>query len=426
MDAALRSIRAQSVLQFLFSSADFTSPENLPGQRCVRLDLDLDGEEEYISFLTLTRGGEHRAEVGVYKNRGGNLSRLGAIGNTCDAISDFCSARLSEDVQAMVIGWTLDGGESRGVSVCALSGSALDTLYGGHYSALAVADFDRDGYDEILLARAETDGARGSAVLLDYSGGALSPVSRIWLSQGLTSFSHVQTAPIGFEQTAMICEGYIDGLGYVSDYIVYVGGRLENVFLSDYTGISTATLRRVPLWSADIDGNGYVELPVLRAVPRENAAAPADDDLWLVDWMQCGDAGMTSIVCTTCHDFENEWYLILPRLMENNITVEVSLDTADTAGILFYYFSDEGERQVPVWEIFIARTEEAHRRMQRLGMDELDAVYPNTYCLVHYRNVYGFSYSRRTLRASFHAYGSPELPDAERALFDFSEDSTML
>ena len=421
MDPALRSIRAQLSLQFLFNGAAFTTPDNLPSERCVRLDLDLDGEDEYVAFLTLTRGGERRAEVVVYKNVDGDLVKLGAIENTCDAISDFLPVRLSETVQAMVIGWSLDGGENRGVSVCTLSGDTIDTLYGGHYSAISVSDFDRDGCDEILLARAEASDARGSAVLLDYSGDALSPVSRVALSQGLRSFSHVQTAPIGFEQTAMICEGYIDGLGYVSDYIVCLGGKLLNVFLSDYTGVSTPTLRRFPLWSADVDGNGYVELPVIRGEVQESAAASAPNSICLVDWMQCGGTGMTSVICTTCHDFENEWYLILPKLMDENLAVDVSLDTADCTGVLFSYISDTGERQVPVWEIFIARTEEAGKRLQRLGMDELDAVYPDSFYLVHYRNVYGFSYSRRTLAAAFHTCGAPELPEELRDLFSFHE-----
>ncbi len=416
-DDMLRALRGQKLMQFLFNDASFLSPANLPGQDYTLLDLNLDGETEVVSFLSLTKNGENRVEVEVSRVADSRLSRIGSISNACDAVSDFHPARLSEDVEAMVIGWTLADCDSRGVSVCTLSEGKLETLYGGHYSALSVADFDGDGYDEILIARTENGSARGSAVLLDYTGDMLSPVSRTFLSQGLTAFSHVQTAAIGFERTAMICEGYIDGLGYVSDYLVFADGKLLNVFLSDFSGVSSQTLRHFPVWSCDVDGNGYVELPLLRPVPQESGGAYA---LWFVDWMQCGDTGMTSTVCTTYHDFENGWYLILPDRMENNVTVQIEVDSPEVTAVLFYYFSDEGERTVPIWEVFVSHSEDARQRLQKLGFTELDAVYPRSYYLVHYRNVYGFSYSRRTLSAGFHTCGVPELPERESALFDFS------
>ncbi len=416
----LSQIRTQQLSQFLFNSADFTAVGSAGGESYAYCDLDLDGEAEQISFLTLTQDGKHRAELCVSRLENGRYRRCAMLRNTCDEIADYAPARLAEDVQAIVIGWGLAGEDSRGVSVCTLSGTMLETLYGGHYSALSVADFDGDGYDEILLARAGTSSMRGSAVLLDYTNGTLSPVSRVQLSAGLNAFLNVQTAAIGFEQTALICEGYIEETGYVSDYIVYVDGALINVFLSDYTGISTQTLRAYPVWSCDIDGNGYVELPVLREVPRFFSEGTGAYALWFVDWMQCGDTGIASLVCTSYHDFDDQWYLILPDAMSNNVTVEISLDTPDCKGVLFYYWSDEGERTVPIWEVYIFRGEEARARMQQLAFYEVAFVYPKAYSLQLYHNVYGFSYSRRSLTAGFGAYGTPELSQPYAALFDFS------
>ncbi len=420
LSAPLSRTRTQQLSQFLFNSAGFTTLEP-DGESYTYCDLDLDGEAEQISFLTLSQGGKYRAELCVSRLEDGQYRRCAVLRNTCDEITGYAPARLAEDVQAIVIGWGLSGEDSYGVSVCILSGTALETLYGGHYSALSVADYDADGYDEILLARAGTSSVRGSAVLLDYADGTLSSVSRVQLSAGLNTFLNTQTAAIGFEQTALICEGYIEGIGYVSDYIVYVDKTLINVFLSDYTGISSQTLRPYPVWSCDIDGNGYVELPVLREVPHFFSEGTSAYALWFVDWMQCGDAGMASVVCTSYHDFEDQWYLILPEDMSNNVTVEISLDASDCKGVLFYYWSDEGERTVPIWEVYVFRGEEAMQRMQQLAFEEVAAVYPRAYSLQLYHNVYGFSYSRRSLTADFCAYATPELPDPYAALFDFTD-----
>ena len=62
-DGMTRALRAGSLSRILFNSASFLSPENLPGQDYVSLDLDLDGEDEIVSFLSLTRSGERRVEV---------------------------------------------------------------------------------------------------------------------------------------------------------------------------------------------------------------------------------------------------------------------------------------------------------------------------------------------------------------------------
>lgn len=416
----LSQTRTQQLSQFLFNSADFAAVQP-DGESCAYCDLDLDGEEEQISFLTLSQGGKSRAQLCVSRLEDGRYRRCAVLRNTCDEITDYYPARLAEDVQAIVVGWGLSGEDSHGVSVCILSGTVLETLYGGHYNALSVADYDADGYDEILLARAGTSGVRGSAVLLDYADGTLSPVSRVQLSAGLNSFLHTQTAAIGFEQTALICEGYIEDVGYVSDYIVCVDKTLMNIFLSDYTGISSQTLRPYPVWSCDIDGNGYVELPVLREVPRFFSDGAGAYALWFVDWMQCGDTGIASVVCTSYHDFEDQWYLILPEAMSNNVTVEISLDASDCKGVLFYYWSDEGERTVPIWEVYVFRGEEAMQRMHQLAFEEVTTVYPRAYSLLLYHNVYGFSYSCRSLTADFCAYAAPQLPEPYAALFDFAD-----
>ncbi len=421
LPGALSQIRNQKISQFLFNSASFTTVQSGDNQNYSYCDLDLDGEEEQLSFLMFSQGGQHRAELCVSRLENGIYRPCAVLRNTCDEITDCIPARLAENMQAIVLGWGLSGEDSRGVSICTLSGDSLEILYGGHYTALSVADFDTDGYDEILIARAGTEHTRGSAVLLDYVDGVLSPISRVQLSAGLNTFMQVQTGSIGFEQTALICEGFIEDVGYVSDYIVFVNQKLVNIFLSDYTGISSQTLRPYPVWSCDIDGNGYIELPVLREVPRFFSEKTGAYTLWFVDWMQCGDTGIASLVCTSYHDFEDEWYLILPDAMSNNVTVEISLDTPDCKGVLFYYWSDEGERTVPIWEVYIFRGEEARTRMQQLAFDEVGFVYPRAYSLLLYHNVYGFSYSRRSLTADFCAYGAPELTLPYAELFDFSD-----
>lgn len=416
-----RQIHTQQLGQFLFDSAAFISPEVSPEtENYVFADLDNDQIDERISFLILSQEAQTRVEVSIYKLFGESYRRIAAIRNTCDTLYDFQIARVSENETVMVIGWGLENAESHGISICTLDGDKIETLYGGHCTAMSVADFDNDSFDEILVARAGTPNVVGSVTMIDSVDGILSPVSRVSLSANLTSFSNVITAPIGFEQIAMICEGYIDGVGYISDYIVCVNGMLKNVFLSEYTAVSSQTARNFPIWSADIDGNGYVELPALREVPSIFNHQTPPYSLWFVDWMQCGDTGMASLVLTTYHDFQDAWYLILPQNMSNNVTVEISLDTEDCRATRFYYWSDEGERTLPIWEVFVFTGEDAIERMEMLAFDTIAYVHPTAYSLVFYNNVYGFSYSKRTLSENFFAYGVPQLEESYASLFDFS------
>ncbi len=124
------------------------------------------------------------------------------------------------------------------MTVSAFFEDSFETLYSGAYQSLSVADMDHDGFDEIMIT-ANTPGKDAyHALMLDYENGGLSASAAAPLSQGMT-LQNVLTANVGFDRVALLCEGYIERYGYVTDVILCAAdGTLVNVYRSELTGVS--------------------------------------------------------------------------------------------------------------------------------------------------------------------------------------------
>ena len=374
------------------SSGDMTVPA---------LDIDLtgDGTLETVSCLFKKYGGDLRPCVEVYAYPEGSPQLVTEIVGEGDHIDAIYFPILDESgTVGIVVGWGLAGSSLHGVTVGAFFEGHFETLYSSSYQEISVTDMDRDGFDEILFVTHDAATAELQAMMLDYVGGGFTS-SVAPLSQGIT-LQKVLTANIGFDRVALLCEGYLEAYGYLTDVILCTAsGELVNAYRSELTGVSDVTARSYPVWCMDANNDGIVELPM----PREVVESSEDHSvhMTLIDWCRCDENAALEVLYTTYSTGGEGWYMRLPDQMSRNVLPVHSVDTEDVSATLFYFLSGEGERGLPLWEIYVLSGEEAEETEYLCALQRLAVSDGKIYAIRIYNTISSSLYTEESLIALF-------------------------
>lgn len=401
-----RAILAPQALSLLAGTATYTLPRSgdMTGT-AYEIDLTGDGVPETISCLLRSRNGEMCPCVEIYTHDGGNASlavRIVGDGNHIDAV--YFPELDADGTRGIVIVWGLSGSSLHGVTAGLLSNDNYRTLYHGSCQFLSVADMDRDGYDEILSVTHQTGAAADQVILLDYTEDELQAVASVPLSQGM-DLQKVVAANVGFDRIALLCEGYIANYGYMTDVILYSSGALYNVYRSELTGVSDATARDLPIWCADANGDGIVELPI----PREASGSSEHQTVasaTLIDWCRCGENTELEVLFTTYQDNEEGWAFRFPDQLRTNLLPVRSVNAEGVSATLFYFLSGEGEIGQPLWEIYTLSGDNAAETERSSGLQRLAVADGKIYALRIYEIIHSSFYSEKTLRTLFSVISS--------------------
>ena len=274
--------------------SEYAAPIAGSNRQSVQLrDLDGDGEPEAIAFLA---DSGHTPTVCVYRRNGaGDFYLYVIIGGEGSAVSSVEYADLTGDGAAeVVIAWQISG-ELRLLSVYSLKPDFQTELMSAGCSEFFVSDLDGDGIEDLLNLSVDYAGA--SSLLrytFDAEGNPGSYEAR--LSVGITEVLRSRVGRLADGAAALFVESRWGGEELVTDVFTADGG-LSNVTLTPI-GWSN-TLRAGEAFAEDINGDRVMEIP-------EGAAD-------ILDWFAFDSAGNKTRVMTTCHDYEDGWYLALPE-----------------------------------------------------------------------------------------------------------------
>ena len=390
-----RPLLSRHILSQLFGRAVYTVP--LSGDMSgpvLETDLDGDGEAELIACLVKRSGGSRHPCVEVYSTADDRLSLIGEIRGEGDHIHTLCLPVLSADGRtAIAVGWGLAESRLHGVTVCVLTEDGLETVYSGACLSLNTADMDRDGLDEIVLVDRDEAGQLQAVMLYD-AGHGVRATPGVPLSQGM-ELLEARCVNVGFDRAALLCEGYVESQGYVTDVILASGERaLQNVFLSPLSGISEETLRALPIPCTDVNGDGTAELPLMRTGDTDDSL-PAD--LVLLDWYRCDETPLSAPLFTSCYHRIHGWNMRLPEVPDWGILPVTSVEAAGVSATLFRCVSGEGEQGMPLFELYTLTGENAAELETLLELHPLTEAGGKTYAWRLYNTPEGSPFTDSTI-----------------------------
>lgn len=366
------------------------------------LDIDLngDGVSETISCLMKKSGAASHPCIEIYGYPDGEPILIAELEGDGDHIDALYFPVLDEaGTTGIVVGWGLADSSLHGMTVCVFLENQLETLYSGAYQFLSVADMDRDGFDEMVFT-ANMPGTDGyQALMLDYIAGDLRVSDAVPLSQGIV-LQHVSTANVGFDRVALLCEGYVERYGYVTDVILCsASGSLSNIYRTELSGVSEVTARDYPIWCADANNDGIVEFPILREVSA--SFQDHSEKMTLIDWARCEENAEPTVLYTTYFNMREGWSMRLPDALNRNVLPVQSIEDDGISATLFYFLSGEGERGFPLWEIYALSGEQAEENEQALSLQRLTVANGTIYAIKVYHLLDGSFYTEDSLQTLF-------------------------
>lgn len=259
-------------------------------------DLDGDGTPEALAFLA---DSSHTPTVCVY--------RLGPEGDyflfvTIEGVGSAIGSVDYSDLDGsgndeLILSWQLSP-ELRLLSVYTVGETAQTQLLSTDCSAYFLCDLDADGRPELMSLSVDyVGGCTLIRHVFDAAGHETS--SSAMLSSGVTEVLRAKTAYLSDERTALFIESRLGDSELVTDVFTAGIGLITNITLGE-DGVST-TRRATDAYAADINADRITELP-----------DTAGD---LLDWYSLDVIGRRTPVLTTYHDYEHEWYLVIPEAL---------------------------------------------------------------------------------------------------------------
>lgn len=269
--------------------------------RCAVVTEDLDGDNrnEAVAFYR-TQGQDSATHMLIMHDNGKNW-KLSC--NYRSQYTDIDCIRFADydydGVEEIFVGFTAHTGTNN-LKIFNYDGEAYEASeveYSREYSAFTTGDYDRDGAAEILAFTVYSPGSKAQAELIDYGNNQLYTLSRCDLDPNVTGLENVISGLIDEDNMGVVLDGLLTG-GRNSQVIFYDSekARLVNSIYSGGKKSRTA-LRSCKIDSADIDRDGFIEVPMVLAPPLSGDAytvAPTvswcsfgTEDCRFVEDMQC-------------------------------------------------------------------------------------------------------------------------------------------
>ncbi|MBQ8582972.1 MAG: hypothetical protein IJ487_04445 [Ruminococcus sp.] len=333
-------------------------------------DIDGDGASEAIVFYEKTglTVEENTLRINILDQSGGKWRSVCDTPAEGAEIEKVIISKLGTNERVnVIIGSSLINRSEKNASIYTYdyNEGTIEQTFSEAYSFFDVTDLDNNMQNEFLLLAGSATGAPAVAEAYKLDDKGKYHKYSLELSGSFTEFDSLSYGNISGNRHGLYIDA-VSGTGYIQTDIVYMDkSGLVKAFESSDESIFTVRPAGCP--SYDIDGDGFLEIPVLTIAPGYEKL-PESEQLRLTRWMSVNEDNTLSQKYLSYYSINDGYIFVFPERWQGKVTVGKDLVNDE---IVFKAYTD-GKEGRELMRIYCAEDEPS--RQDRLS---------NGYMLMH-------------------------------------------
>lgn len=312
------------------------------------VDIDGDGKEEVLIFHRVERDTEPLRITLLYQTETG-----WAINETIRGIGfDISRVEYSDldadGIKEILIGWQGGNTTKKGLSIYKYDKGEIVKAFDTSYTEFAYGDLTGNGEMELVVIELDRTEGISMATLYDSHFGYMDETQ---MEGYINGYYNIVVGHASEDQIGVFIDASTGAHSAFTDLLIFKNGELQNVFYDTKWRRFDKTYKAYPAQTKDVDGDGIVEIPLLRSPLGYEGSSMAETE-WITTWYKWD--GRNGLI------FSSESYtngrlgleFHFPFKWKQNMTVGLSGDELNH--VTLYYVDAYSKDQIPVIDFLVA------------------------------------------------------------------------
>lgn len=295
------------------------------------------------------------------KDENGKWVSVKEIAGAGTEVDKVIITRMGSDKRlSVLVGYQTLSGDEKALEVYSYRGGEFSRIGTTGYSVLETIDINSDGSAELVAIRrqnnTETGQVTAKAALLQLDGDELVMSQSIDMCDNVTSYAKAKVSMLA-DGRRVLCTDSLNAEGNLQTELIYYRYQaLQNPMQLRSEKLLPLCTRPAGYYSADIDGDGVIEIPSVRPMlGYENAAA--EEQVYMTSWLEYRDFYELSEKYLGYCAVSDGYAMMFPSRWADKVTVKKDTSTGET--VFYKYGGDINADMTELMRIAVAAKQQS-------------------------------------------------------------------
>lgn len=310
--------------EVLAQGAVYAAAETGTNRQAVQLvDIDNDGQDEAIAFFRTVEGDY---QIYVFRQTDNGYEQIGmAEGYGTSLRAVYYPTCADDGSQVLAVAWGFDESTTFGMTVFGFNDEGMYSMLDIQYAHITIEDIDEDAVDELIFISRDNATGNYCTRIYDLKNKHYRITHKVDLCVESRSVTNIQFGKTVGQVPALFIDSIATNGGYITDIINLGSRQAMNDTIDPASGSGSVTWRSVSVFSADIDGDGVIEIPVSRDTSPGAETQDSGDMNNKLYWCHMQEGQVTEEVTITFHNPQDAWYMLWPEQWGGDVSARRSV-----------------------------------------------------------------------------------------------------
>lgn len=283
------------------------------------VDIDGNGKNEAVAFFMTESENITMMHLSVVYKSGDEWIATRDLSVVASGVERVQFDDLDGDgVSEIIVGWNVYTGVEKNLAVYSFKEGKLSHLLLEKYTEFITCDLDTDKQKELFLINLNQTDKTAKAHIFKYGENGIEQLSGCHSDGNVSGYASLTEQKLLGGRQAIIVDA-LKGSRMHTEVFYLENGALLNPLCDLATNQTLITERPVSAPCRDINGDGTLDIPIMSLMPGYEGAEEKDK-LYFTRWCSF-DGKNLNITTYSAMNYEDGYYFLIPKRLENKITV---------------------------------------------------------------------------------------------------------